>query len=95
MTQYRFTTSALTELIQAIIYYERREQGLGTIFLDEIEADSSASFKTGLRGTHYLNGQDVVELTAFHLVYQIRKEEILIVSVMDLRRDPLSWEDLI
>jgi hypothetical protein len=56
---------------------------------------SSASFKTGLRGTHYLNGQDVVELTAFHLVYQIRKEEILIVSVMDLRRDPLSWEDLI
>jgi hypothetical protein len=38
MTKYRFTSAALTELRQAILYYEQRENGLGSAFLDEIEA---------------------------------------------------------
>lgn len=38
MTRYRFTSSALTELTRATLYYEQRENGLGTAFLDEIEA---------------------------------------------------------
>jgi hypothetical protein len=38
MTAYRFTSAALTELRQAIIYYEQRENGLGTAFLDKIDA---------------------------------------------------------
>jgi len=28
----------------------------------------------------------------FGLIYQVRREEILIVSVMDLRRDSKRWE---
>jgi hypothetical protein len=28
----------------------------------------------------------------FGLFYQVRRDEILIVSVMDLRRDPKRWE---
>lgn len=31
----------------------------------------------------------------FGLIYQIRTNEILIVSVMDLRRDPTPWKDLL
>jgi hypothetical protein len=27
------------------------------------------------------------------LFYQVRTEEILVVSVMDLRRDPKRWEE--
>jgi hypothetical protein len=38
MKQYRFTSAALTELRQATFYYEQRENGLGTTFLDEIDA---------------------------------------------------------
>ena len=38
MTQYRFTSAALTELREATLYYEQRENGLGTAFLDEIDA---------------------------------------------------------
>ena len=41
MKRYRFTSAALTELRQATLYYERRENGLGTAFLDEIEATVS------------------------------------------------------
>ena len=38
MTRYRYTSSAVTELAQVILYYEPRENGLGTAFLNEIEA---------------------------------------------------------
>jgi hypothetical protein len=38
MTKYRFTSAALTELTQATHYYEQRENGLGTAFLDEVDA---------------------------------------------------------
>ena len=42
MKRYRFTSAALTELKQATLYYEQqRENGLGTAFLDEIEATIS------------------------------------------------------
>jgi hypothetical protein len=33
MSGFRFTSAALTELAQAILYYEQRENGLGTAFL--------------------------------------------------------------
>jgi hypothetical protein len=97
MTHYRFTSAALTELRQAILYYEQRENGLGTIFLDEVEATVSRilqnpaawqplSPRTRRCRTHRF---------PFGLIYQIRSDEILITSVMDLRRDPASWNDLL
>jgi plasmid stabilization system protein ParE len=38
MTPYRFTSAALSELREATLYYEQRENGLGIAFLDEIDA---------------------------------------------------------
>jgi len=38
MTKYRFTSAALSELLEATVYYEQKETGLGAMFLDEIEA---------------------------------------------------------
>jgi len=38
MTQYRFTSAALFELKESALYYEQKENGLGIIFLDEIDA---------------------------------------------------------
>jgi len=97
MTKYRFTSAALTELTQTILYYEQRENGLGTAFLNEIEATlerilqhptawHSLSLRTRRCRTHRF---------PFGLIYQIRTGEILITSVMDLRRDPARWKDLV
>jgi plasmid stabilization system protein ParE len=97
MTQYRFTSAALTELKRAALYYEQRENGLGTAFLDEIEATLNRilhhpaawhqlSQRTRRCRTHRF---------PFGLIYQIRTDEILITSVMDLRRDPARWKDLL
>lgn len=97
MTRYRFTSAALTELRRATFYYEQCESGLGTAFLNEIEATlhrilqhphawHPLSSRTRRCRTHRF---------PFGLVYQIRVDEILITSVMDLRRDPASWTDLL
>jgi plasmid stabilization system protein ParE len=97
MTKYRFTSAALSELKEATLYYEQKENGLGTAFLDEIDATveriqrfphawHTVSPRTRRCRTHRF---------PFGLLFQIRPDEILITAVMDLRRDPGRWRDLL
>lgn len=97
MTDCRFTSAALSELRQATLYYEEQENGLGVIFLDEIDAAVERILanpqawdplppRTRRCRTHRF---------PFGLLYQVRRDEILITAVMDLRRDPTRWEDLL
>jgi plasmid stabilization system protein ParE len=97
MTKYRFTSAALTELTEATLYYEQKENGLGNAFLDEIDgtverilrfpyAWHTVSPRTRRCRTHRF---------PFGLLYQIRPDEILITAVMDLRRDPQRWRELL
>jgi plasmid stabilization system protein ParE len=90
----RFTSTAQAELQEAVEFYEAAENGLGARFLDEVEAVvariiahpaawTQMSLRTRRCRTHRF---------PYGLFYQIRTDEILIVSVMDLRRDPKRWE---
>jgi plasmid stabilization system protein ParE len=97
MTYYRFTSSALKELRESILYYEQRENGLGSAFLDEIEATLNRILQHP-SAWHQLSPRTRRCRThrfPFGLLYQILSNEILITSVMDLRRDPASWKDLL
>jgi plasmid stabilization system protein ParE len=90
----RVTSAAEAELREAVAFYEAAENGLGARFLDEVEAVvariranpeawAPISPRTRRCRTHRF---------PFGLFYQIMTDEILIVSVMDLRRDPRRWE---
>ena len=90
----RFTSTAETELKEATAFYQSAREGLGAEFLDEVEAVirlvetfplawSPLSPRTRRCRTHRF---------PYGVFYQVRADEILIVSVMDLRRDPKSWE---
>lgn len=68
MTQYRFTSSALTELTRATLFYEQRENGLGAAFLNEIEATVNRILQYPTACTSCPHEQDAVELIAFRLV---------------------------
>ena len=95
--KYGFTSAALTELRQATLYYENRENGLGTTFLNEIEATLSRILRHP-SAWHPLSARTRRCRThrfPFGLIYQIRTDEILITSVMDLGSDPESWKDLL
>lgn len=94
MTNYRFTSSALSELKEATLFYEEKENGLGGIFLDEVDA-TVARILVNPNAWHPLSKRTRRCRThrfPFGLIYQISSSEILIVSVMDLRRDPTSWK---
>src|ERR1043165_1592780 len=97
MTQYRFTSAALTELTQATIYYEQRENGLGAAFVDEVEATLGRILQhpTAWHPLSSRTRRCRTHRFPFGLIYQIRADEILITSVMDLRRDPAGWRDLL
>jgi plasmid stabilization system protein ParE len=97
MTKYRFTSAALSELKEATFYYEQKENGLGTSFLDEIDVtiDRIVHFP---RAWHPLSSRTRRCRTLrfpFGILYQIRSDEILITAVMDLRRDPRRWKELL
>ena len=90
----RFTSVAELELKEAMKFYEAAQSGLGAEFLAEVEATThlieahpqawmALSLRTRRCRTHRF---------PYGLFYQVRPDEILIVSVMDLRRDPKRWE---
>jgi len=90
----RLTSTAEVELREAMEFYESAQNGLGASFLDEVEA------VVKLIETHPLAWSPMSPRTRrcrtnrfpYGLFYQVRRDEILIVSVMDLRRDPKRWE---
>lgn len=90
----RFLSTAERELKEAMEFYESAQAGLGAEFLTEVEATlrlieafplawTSLSPRTRRCRTHRF---------PYGLFYQVRDREILILSVMDLRRDPNRWE---
>jgi plasmid stabilization system protein ParE len=94
MTKYRFTSAALSELREATLYYEQKENGLGATFLDEIDD----TLERMLRFPHAWHPMSArtrrcrTHRFPFGLLYQVRPNEILITAVMDLRRDPKGWK---
>ena len=97
MTKYRFTSAALSELREAVLYYEQKERGLGARFLDEIDAavDRILRFPRAWHPMSARSRRCRTHRFPFGLLYQIRQDEILITAVMDLRRNPERWRDLI
>jgi len=97
MTSYRFTSSALAELSEATLRYEEKERGLGGILLEEVDA-TVARILANPNAWHPLSPRTKRCRThrfPFGLIYQVRSNEILILSVMDLRRDPTGWRHLL
>jgi len=97
MTPYRFTSAALSELQEATAYYEQKENGLGAAFLDEIDAtvERILRFPRAWQLMSARTQRCRTHRFPFGLLYQIRPDEILITAVMDLRRDPQRWRELL
>lgn len=97
MTKYRFTSAALSELKEAILYNEHKENGLGGAFLDEIDStvERILRFPQAWHPMSARTRRCRSQRFPFGLLYQTRSDEILITAVMDLRRDPQRWRELL
>jgi hypothetical protein len=90
----RFVSTAETELKEAMEFYESTREGLGAEFLAEVEATTNLieSFPLAWTSLSSRTRRCRTHRFPYGLFYQVRRDEILIVSVMDLRRDPKRWE---
>jgi hypothetical protein len=90
----RFLSTAEQELKEAMTLYEAAREGLGMEFLSEVEAAVSLIEAHPLAWTALSTRTRRCRTSRFPfgLFYQVRPDEILIVSVMDLRKDPQRWD---
>ncbi|MGO9272604.1 MAG: type II toxin-antitoxin system RelE/ParE family toxin [Terriglobia bacterium] len=90
-----FLAPAQAELAQAIAYYDRQEEGLGSRFAEEVnraiqrilqypEAWSPLSARTRRCRTNKF---------PYGVIYQIRDDTVFIVAVMHLHRKPGTWKN--
>ncbi|HWE36742.1 MAG TPA: type II toxin-antitoxin system RelE/ParE family toxin [Isosphaeraceae bacterium] len=91
----RFLEAARDDLREAVAFYESRQEGLGRRFLEEIRAAVrrieelpeawqalDAAFRR-CRLRHFPYG----------VIYRARGDEVLIVAVANLHREPDHWKD--
>jgi hypothetical protein len=90
----RLVSTAELELKEALEFYESAREGLGIEFLNEVEATIRLIESYPLAWTSLSPRTRRCRMHRFPygLFYQVRHDEILIVAIMDLRRDPRSWE---
>lgn len=90
-----FLEPAQLELEEAVQYYEHEQQGLGQAFLYEIlkTIDRVRNFPSAWQRLSRRTRRCRTRRFPFGVVYQERKEEILIVAIAHLHRKPEYWKD--
>lgn len=91
---FQYHPEAARELMSSIKYYEKKAEGLGSDFLDEIEeaiAQALAHPKSG----SLLSSQDrriLLDRFPYEIIYENNGGVILIIAVKHLRRKPGYWK---
>lgn len=90
----KFLPPAKTEFMDAIFYYNRQSEGLGYEFAAEVKRTlerivqyPDAWFKLSKRTRRCRTNR-----FPYGVIYQVRKEILLIVAVMHLSREPETWK---
>ncbi len=91
-----FLEPATTELYEAIVFYNIQRQGLGLEFAKEVQ-DTIERIKLNPEAWSTISKSKqarrcLTNRFPYGIIYQIRKNAILIVAVMHLKRRPQTWQ---
>lgn len=88
----RIQPSALRDLQEGFLFYERKEPGLGSYFMDTLFSDiDSLQLFGGIHSMHFGRFHRLLSKRfPYAVYYQTRDEEVLVRAVLDLRRNP-AW----
>jgi plasmid stabilization system protein ParE len=91
----RFLAVARDELREAVRYYESQRRGLGTEFRDEVRAavERVRSFPSAWHPLSERTRRCLLHRFPYGLIYQVRDDEIIVVAIAHLHRDPARWQD--
>lgn len=84
--------SALADLRQGFQFYENKELGLGSYYLDSLFSDiDSLKLFAGIHSMHFGRFHRLLSKRfPYAVYYEMRNEEVLVRAVLDLRRNP-KW----
>lgn len=97
MTRAIFLDPAEEEMLEAAAYYESQATGLAECFIAEVQ-HAVQSITENPKSGKVIRGQvrrRLIHRFPFGILYRIESEEIIIVAVMHLRRQPGYWADRI
>ena len=88
----RIQPSALADLREGFRFYEAKELGLGSYFLDTLFSDiDSLQLYAGIHSIHFGRFHRLLSKRfPYAAYYQVIGSEIAVRAVLDLRRDP-QW----
>ena len=93
--QVKFLSPARAEFREAVVFYNSQKAGLGSEFAEEVK-------KAIARIMQYPEAWSLISKRTrrcrvnrfpFGVIYQVRKDTLLVVAVMHLHREPNSWKD--
>ena len=93
--QVKFLSPARAEFRAAVVFYNNQKAGLGSEFAEEVK-------KAIARIMQYPEASSLISKRTrrcrvnrfpFGVIYQVRKDTLLVVAVMHLHREPHSWKD--
>ena len=95
--QIRFLEIAQIELDEAIQFYNKEDSRLGDLFLTEIlkSLERIAKFPQSWHPCSKRTRRCRTRRFPYGIIYQIRKEEILVVAIANLHRKPDYWRERI
>jgi hypothetical protein len=93
----RFLETARIELDDAIEYYNYEVPGLGDAFLTEVlnALDRIGKYPEAWQPSSKRTRRCQIRRFPYGIMYQIRKDEILVVAIANLHRKPDYWKDRI
>ena len=93
----RFLEIAQIELDDAIEYYNYEIPGLGDAFLTEVlnTLDRIGKYPEAWQPSSKRTRRCQTRRFPYGIMYQIRKDEILVVAIANLHRKPDYWKDRI
>jgi toxin ParE2 len=93
----KFLEIAQIELDEAIGYYNYESPGLGDAFLTEVlrALDRIGKFPVAWHPCSKRTRRCQTRRFPYGIIYQIRKDEILVVAIANLHRRPEYWRDRI
>jgi len=91
---FRFHPDAEAELINAINYYEESRENLGLEFAEEVYATIQriTEFPQAWRRMTETTRRCLTNRFPYGVVYMIGIEEIVIIAVMHLKKEPGYWK---
>lgn len=97
MMRIRFLEIAQIELDEAVEYYNCELPGLGERFLTEVlkSLDRIVEFPDAWHPCSKRTRRYRIRRFPYGVIYQKRRNEILIVAIANLHREPDYWEDRI